>query len=396
MNSFIIEKTSERTISNKQEIPYTTWVEISQDALENNIVHYKKIIGSVLLAVVVKSNAYGHGIEQIAKLCDQNNVVNLICVVSLSEALFLRSQGIKKPLLVLSILDDDLQKAIEHSIDIVIYNFATALELHNRAKQCNKKINIHVKIDTGLSRLGFLAHEAFSTIKQLHQLQFLTVQGIFTHFADSENEDQTFTNYQIKQFNDLINHLEANGIFIPLKHSSCSAATSVNIKSHFTMVRIGIGLYGLWPSEDTKQLTKKLHPDFSLKPVLTWKTKILQIKDIPAGSTVGYDRTYYTAKPIKIATLQIGYWDGYDRRLSNTGTVVINNQYASIVGRVAMNLCMVDITGLDVSLNDEVILLGNYPKITADDLASHCKTINYEIVTRINPLLPRVVKDIKS
>lgn len=392
MDSFNKEKISGPTVAYSTRIHYGTWVEIDKNALEHNIANYKHLVEPALLAVVIKSNAYGHGIEQIAKICDHNRFVDYLCTVSLSEAIFLRSKGIKKPLLVLSILDENLQKAFENSIDCVIYSMNTALHLNQIGKFYNKKVNIHIKVDTGLSRLGFLVDDALPSIKQIYQLPFITIQGIFTHFADSENADQTFANQQLKRFNTLINELELLGISIPLQHSSCSAAAAAIMQSHCTMARVGIGLYGLWPSEENKQLTKKNHPHFSLKPVLTWKTKILQIKEIPSGSSVGYDRTFYTAKPMKIATLQVGYWDGYDRALSNKGCVVINNQYAQIVGRIAMNLCMVDITGLDVSLDDDVILLGNYPGITAADVAQICETINYEIVTRINPLLPRIIK----
>jgi alanine racemase len=157
------------------------------------------------------------------------------------------------------------------------------------------------------------------------------------------------------------------------------------------MVRVGIGLYGLWPSAENKVMTQKFYPQFSLKPALTWKTKIIQIKELPAGSFVGYDRTYQVQKFSRIAIIPVGYWDGFDRGLSNKGKVLINQQLAPIIGKIAMNLSMVDVTDLNVSIEDEVTLLGNHPGITADDVAKHCDTINYEIVTRINPLLPRIV-----
>ena len=153
-----------------------------------------------------------------------------------------------------------------------------------------------------------------------------------------------------------------------------------------------IGIYGLWPSADNKQITQTYFPDFNLQPALTWKTRIIQVKEIPVSSFVGYDRTYKTERAMHIATLPIGYWDGYDRKLSNKGCVYIHGKRAPIVGRIAMNLMMVDVTGISAQTGDEVVLLSNYPDITADKLAEQCDTIHYEMVTRINPLLPRIIK----
>ncbi len=371
-----------------------SWIEIDKEALEHNILNYKSIIKPALLAPVIKSNAYGHGVELIAKICDQNDLVNMLCVVSLKEARALRLINITKPIVVLSIIDDNLKYIITHDIDVVAYDIAFIYELNNIGKRLNKKAKIHIKVDSGLSRLGLYHQDILTLIKQTQELPFIVINGIFTHFAESENADQTFTNYQIEQFNTLIQQLDAMKISIPFKHMACSAATSGNTNSRYNLVRVGIGTYGLWSSPDSKQITLQQYPQFSLKPVLTWKTKIIQIKDILAGSFVGYDRTYQVQNLTRIAIIPVGYWDGYDRRLSNKGRVVINNQQAPIIGRIAMNLSIIDITGLDVSINHDVTLLGNHQGLTADDIATICQTINYEIVTRINPLLPRLLKPI--
>lgn len=393
-------KTEQRTTSSTKHttpalhnVPPLTWIEIDAKALAHNIAQYKSIAQNALLAPVIKSNAYGHGIECIAKLLDENNNVDFLCIVSLSEALLLRSIGIKKPLLVLSIIDGDLHQAANQDIALILYDMHTALAINNAGKACNKKIAVHIKVDTGLSRLGLLAYEAIPFIKELCLLPFITIQGIFTHFSTSERTDQTVTNHQIAQFTAIINQLNTLGIHIPLRHASCSAAITGNNASHFTMVRTGIGIYGLWPSEQNKQATSNAHPGFSLKPVLSWKTTIIHIKEIPTGSFVGYDLTYQTQKSTRIAILPVGYWNGYDRRLSNRGNVIINNQSAPIVGRVAMNLMMIDATDINASVGDQVILLGAHPGISADDIAHTCNTINYHIVTQINPLLPRIVKN---
>jgi alanine racemase len=386
-------KKSKIVLPSQKNTTASSWVEIDQKALEHNIQSYKAIIGLTTLAPVVKSNAYGHGIELIAKLCDQNDVVGYLCVVSLHEALFLRSIGIKKPLLVLSIIDGNLKEAIEQDIDLIAYDLGFIQELNNLGKQLNKKARVHLKVDTGLSRLGLPRHEALNLTLQTATLPQIFIVGIFTHFAESGSADQTFTNQQLLQLNTLTQDLQAHGITIPLQHAACTAAITANAKSHGTLVRLGIGTYGLWPSPENKLATHQRHPTFSLKPVLTWKTKIIQIKDIPAESYIGYDRTHQVHKASRIAILPVGYWDGYDRGLSNKGVVVIKNQLAPVLGRIAMNLTIVDITGLNVCMSDEVILLGNYLGVTAEDLAMQCNTINYEIVTRINPLLPRYLQE---
>jgi len=374
-----------------QRLTNSAWVEIDRRAFEHNIMSYKSIVKPGLLAPVVKSNAYGHGIGHIAKICDQHEAVDLICTVSLSEALFLRSIGIQKSLLVLSILDGNLDEAIAQDIDLVVYDLTIAKELDRIGKILGKKARVHVKVDTGLSRLGLLKNDAILFVQTLSLLDFIHVRGLFTHFAYSESDDQTFTNYQIDNFNFVVNTLETQGISIPLKHTSCSAAITANMNSHYTMARLGIGLYGLWPSPENRHITQTDFPQFSLKPVLSWKTRVIQIKEIPADSYVGYDCTHHVTHDSKIAILPVGYWDGYDRRLSNTGKVMVNNHIVPVVGRVAMNLMMIDVTGINVVPGDEVTLLGNHAGITADDIAQACQTINYEIVTRINPTLTRII-----
>ncbi len=391
-NEIIIKQPTKLYVLEVQTSPLT-WIEIDKDAFDHNVHQYKKIVSPSLFAVVIKSNAYGHGMHHIAALAQKNSNVDYICTVSLSEAVSLRKYGITKPLLVLSIIDDALEQAFIHDIDLVVFDRCQAIVLHRMGAQLQQKIKIHIKVDTGLSRLGVMYNDALSFIQELHQLQYITIQGIFTHFAESEKMDQTFTDLQIDRFKQIVDSLEQINIKIPLKHASCSAAITVNHKSYFTLARAGIGVYGLWPSYDNKKTVQADGNYFSLKPVMSWKTKIIHLKEIPAGSYVGYNRTHCVTKISRIATLPVGYWDGYDRKLSNKGFVLINNQRAPLVGTIAMNLMMVDVTGLNVNLNDEVILLGNYDGLTADTLAAQCNTINYEFVTRINPLLPRIIKD---
>ncbi len=373
----------------------SSWIEISKKALYHNIAQYRSVIGSnVILAAVIKANAYGHGIVSIAYLAEQNPQVNYLCVVRLTEAILLRQHGIKKPILVLSIIDENPTYAIELDIDLVVYDTQTVDQLYEIAKKLQKKIRIHIKIDTGLSRLGILWDQAVPHIKQWHAREWLDLLGIFTHFAESESSNQEFTQLQQQRFNAVVTHLKNDSIVFPFVHASCSAAMTVSMNYHYNFVRLGIGLYGLWSSTENKQISYKQHTTFSLQPILQWKTNIIQIKTIPAHSWVGYDRTFFTDKEMTIAILPIGYSDGYDRGLSNRGSVMVNNRYAMIRGRIAMNLMMIDITDIpEVHLGTQAILIGQQEKVCADFLATQCNTINYEIVARINPEIARIIVD---
>ncbi|MFZ5953785.1 MAG: alanine racemase [Candidatus Dependentiae bacterium] len=369
-----------------------TWVEISRSALIHNILQYKNIVGDTLLAPVVKSNAYGHDIGIIAQILNSLEAVSMLCVVSLSEAMGLRMLGITKPLLVLSIIDAHVRDAISNDIELVAYDFKTICYYNEVAKKLQKKALIHLKIDTGLSRIGACQEEAIALVNSVVRLEFIQVSGIFSHLANSEREKNSFAETQIVRFANIVQQLEKDGIHIPLRHISCSAAITALDMSHFTMARLGIGIYGLWPSLENALLTKQKYPTFSLKPVMTWKTKPIQIKQVPSGTSIGYDCTYITQRETKVATLPIGYWDGYDRGFSNNGYVVVKGIKAAIIGRIAMNLMMVDITDIpQVTLDDEIILLGEHPDVHADQLADRIKTINYEIVTRINPSIKRFI-----
>ena len=370
----------------------SSWVEISTSALYHNIEQYRSIVPTgTYLIPVIKSNAYGHGLLQVGYLLDQNKSVNAIGVVALSEAVQLRAAGITKDILVLGIIDAPLQTVIDLGLQLVVYDELVIAELDQLAEFCNKSAKIHIKVDTGLSRLGFLPDDAFECIQRTNSLKHIEIAGISTHFANSENKDDAFVKIQLSRFKRLLERLQKLGIHIPLQHVSCSAALSGYKEAHFSAVRFGIGLYGLWPSQENKVRTLQNYPHFNLKPVLTWKTRIIQIKTIPAGSFVGYNLTHRVEIDTKIGVLPIGYWDGIDRNLSNKGSVMVNGRIAKMIGTIAMNLCMIDLSGIDVQVNDEVLLLGEHEMISAQAIACHTDTINYEVVTRINPLLPRVV-----
>lgn len=372
-----------------------TWIEISRRAIEHNVQQFRSVVKkSTVLMAVVKSNAYGHGLLATAHTVKRAGVPWL-ATVNLDEALELRSNGIRGRLLVLSYFNPEkLVQAVKQHITLTVYSYKAARILNGIAKRQHKKIKIHFKVDTGTSRLGIAPKKCITHIQKISLLKYVQLEGIFSHFADAENPNQRVTKKQIKQFNSLIAVLDKMGIDIPIKHLACSAATILNKQSHLDLVRIGISLYGLWSIEQDGLIVKKLHRNFNLKPALSWRTKIVQVKAVEKGAAVGYGRTYYTKKKMKLAVLPVGYWEGYDRKLSNTGEVLIRGKRCPIRGRICMNLTMVDVTHIrTVRAGDTATLIGKdgNNSVTADELAEKIGTINYEIVTRINPQLPRII-----
>ncbi|MDD5039859.1 MAG: alanine racemase [Patescibacteria group bacterium] len=371
-----------------------TWVEVSKSAIQHNIRTLKKILrpGTRFMAIV-KSNAYGHGFVEVSRIATRSGV-DWLGTVNLEEAFTLRSAGIHCPILVLSYFNPRrLARAIQEKIRLPVYGLQSALQLNSIARRLKKKAIIHIKVDTGTSRLGIPRNEVIQVIKRIARLEHITIEGIFSHLADAENPDQRITAKQLRVFEDILAELNFANIDIPLKHIACSAATILNIKSHYDIVRIGISLYGLQSIEKNYRQLHARNKHLALRPALSWFTTVIQTKKIPAGFTIGYGCTYRVARPTVIALIPVGYWDGYDRKLSNAGTVLIRGIRCPIRGRVCMNLCMVDITAIpSCKPGDRVTLIGKdrTREISADELAIKAGTINYEIVTRINPQIPRI------
>ncbi|MFA5076513.1 MAG: alanine racemase [Patescibacteria group bacterium] len=370
-----------------------SWVEINTQNLKHNLNQFRRILSpGTQIGATVKSNAYGHGIIGVSQVIQQQT--DWFCVVSLDEALELRRAKITKPILVLSFYFDQIDLAAKNNISLVVYNSDQIKQINLAAKKLHRIARVHLKLDTGTSRLGVGETEALKLITQITtKLKNLRLEGLFSHFAASE-ENQKFTDQQIQRFNDFVAKLNKLGINIPLKHFACSAAALVRPESQYNLIRLGISLYGLWPSKLAKRLTSKIYPSFNLQPALTWKTRVIAVKCLNPGQSIGYGCTYKTTKTTKIAVLPVGYWDGYDRHLSNKGEVLIHGQKCPIRGRVCMNLIIIDATKVkNVKINDEVVLIGQQGKarITAEDLAGKIGTINYEVVTRINPVLPRIM-----
>ncbi len=372
-----------------------TWVEINKNNLLHNLEQFKNLIGdNVKIMGVVKSNAYGHGLTEVANIISDE--VDWLGVDSLIEALKLREIGIKKPILVLGYTElADLKEAVKNNISLTVYNKET-IEKLGKIPIHNPNLNpkIHIKIETGTSRQGVLEKDLVEFVKFIKQFPSIEVQGLSTHYANIEDTtDSSFAMSQLEAFSRATEILKNEGVEVPLRHTACSAATILFPETRFEMVRLGISMYGLWSSKETKAVAKNKNLELDLKPILTWKTIVAQIKNIPADTSVGYGLTERVSRDSKIAILPIGYYDGYDRKLSSVGTVLIREKRCKVLGRVCMNMIIVDATDVEkIETEDEVVLLGRQGReeVSAEDLAGKIGTINYEVVTRINLLIPRI------
>lgn len=371
-----------------------SWLEISTSAFNHNINQFKKAIGSErLLAPVIKGNAYGHGMIEIATLCEASDNVDWLCVVKLSEALALRDHGITKPILILGFIDEDPAKALGKNIEYPCSDYESAYELNTIGQRTNSRINIHLKVDTGLGRFGVQPNFVLRLIQKIRTLPFININGIWSHCAESHNQDQSFTHEQINTFKTCITNITANNITIPLNHMGNSAATTSHNLSFCNLFRVGLGVYGYWSSESMQKITQHTFPGFTLQPVAQWKTRIMCIKKIPAGKSIGYDRTAYAQQDTTVALIPIGYDDGYNPFLSNKALVGIDSCYAPIIGRVAMNVTTIDVTHIkNVQIGSEVTLVGSDQNYDALTLAQNSKINNPRyIMTTIKALIPRII-----
>ncbi len=376
-----------------------SWLEIKRRALIANIRAHRRLIGQkTKLMAVVKSNGYGHGMELVALIAQESKQVDWLGVASLEEAIQLKRSGLKLPVLVLSFFrpfkKDDLVWAIKHQLSFMVYEPAQLEALKSAARQAKKPAKVHLKLETGMARLGLFPKEAKIFINKVLSSPQLKLEGIASHFATAESADQKFLKKQLAAYQRFIKQLPGNLPKDLLQHMACSAAITTAAGTHLSLVRLGIALYGLWPSPENKQVVKKIYPAFKLQPALIWKTQIIAIQNLPKNTPVGYDRTFITKKRTTMAVLPVGYWDGLSRALSNKGYVIIKGVKCPIIGRICMNVTMVDASSVKhLKVGEEVILIGQQAghEVTADHLAKISKTINYEVVTRINPLIPRIL-----
>lgn len=377
-----------------------TWVEINKKALITNLRLFRSLIGQkTILAPCVKANAYGHGMIETAKIALSTGA-DWLNVNSIFEAVELRKAGIKTPVYIMGyVMKKDLIEAVRLNCRIVVYNKETVASLAQAAKRLHKKVFIHLKIETGNNRQGILMENLLDFVLYAKKFPQIKIEGISTHFANIEDIPlgknlNGYPLFQLENFKRALTDLKNAGINIPIRHCANSAAIMLFPETHFDMVRPGISVYGLWPSEETKIAFQKMHKKARLEPVLNWRTRIAQIKNVPAGSYIGYGCTFRSKQNMKIAILPVGYYDGFDRGFSNKGYVLIRGKRAKLCGRVCMNIIMVDVTNIPgARVEDIVTLLGKdgREEITADELAELAGTINYEITTRINEKIPRII-----
>ena len=372
-------------------------VEISRSALVRNIREFRRLIGRKRkFLAVVKANAYGHGLLEVAGVAVSEGV-DWLGVNSVDEGAALRDAGIEVPILVLGYAPlAGLEEAVARDLRLTVYNRETVKRLAALAVRLRKNIRLHVKVETGTWRQGVDPKDLGAFVRDIRKRPGLVVEGLSSHFANIEDTTKhDYPRRQLEVYRSACRELEAGGPRVPLKHMSCTASTILFPEPEFNLARVGIGLYGLWPSKETylSCLLDKKEP-LSLEPVLSWKARIAQIKRVPAGAYIGYGCTYRTSRPTALAVVPVGYFDGYDRGLSNAAHILVKGRRAPVRGRVAMDFFMADITDIPgVKLEDELTLLGadGRERIAAEDLASLAGTIGYEILARINPLIPRVI-----
>lgn len=364
-------------------------LEIDLDNLTNNIREIRRHVGKdTLIMAVVKANAYGHGAEVCAKLFLENGA-DMLGISVLSEGISLRNSGIDAPIVLLSFTPSSQYKQLlEYDLTQSIYNYDDAKLLSDEAGKLDKKAKIHIKIDSGMNRIGFLPNEtSIESIIKITKLPHIEVEGIYTHFSNADEADKSYTKKQFDKFKWVVDRLGEENINIPIKHAGNSATILDLPEYKLDMVRPGIILYGYYPSEFVNKNV------IDIKPAMTLKSGISNIKDLDKGEGIGYGQTFITEKKSRIATLPIGYADGYSRILSNKVYVSIGNKRVPIVGNICMDQLMIDITDIDdVNLDDDVILLGyshkNHPRV--EELADLLGTINYEILCMISMRVPRI------
>lgn len=361
----------------------SVWAEVNLEDIAFNTQQFRRLIGNSQLMAVVKANAYGHGALEVAHTVLANGA-SWLAVAIPEEGVRLRRAGIAAPILVLGAVGpEEAEICVAKDLAVTLYEPQLARILANAARKLQKAAKVHVKVDTGMSRLGVTDGAALDFIRSVIKVPGIEVQGVFTHFADAENPSQEYLRWQWQRFERVMAALKREGIEIPCFHAANTAAAMFFPESHLDLVRIGGGLYGMYP--DSRR-------PIQLRPALSLKTRIAALKSVPAGTAVSYGCTYVTWKDTTLAVLPIGYADGLSRKLSNKGHVLIGGHPCPIVGRVTMDHTIVDVSGLPASVGDEVVLIGSsgYNEITVDDWARWMDTINYEVTCLLSSRVERV------
>lgn len=364
------------------------WAEINLDNLENNIKEIRRVSESKDIIAVIKADGYGHGALDIAPTLLENGATR-IAVAVISEAVELREGGINCPIMILGFTPPTFaDELIDYNIEQTVFTYDLAKALSDAAVKKNRTAKIHIALDTGMGRIGFFPDEkSVEEVYKISKLPNIILEGLFSHFAAADEKDKEYTNQQVEKYNWFYNRLLEKHVKINIRHVANSAAIIDMPELHYDAVRPGIILYGYYPSEEVNK------EKINLKPVMTLKTNIVNIKTMDPGMCISYGRKFRTERKSIIATIPIGYADGYTRLLFNKAKVIINGKFAPVVGRICMDQCMVDVTDIgNVNVGDEVILLGEDKglKFNADDIADLIGTINYEITCMIGKRVPRV------
>ena len=363
---------------------------VDLDAIFYNFQMMKaNIKDGVKMIAVIKTDGYGHGAVQIARLLEPVDYIWGYAVATLDEAVVLRKNDIKKPILVLGcIFPDQWEAMIENEVRMTTYTVEMAKGVSNLAVKMGKDAYIHIKLDTGMSRLGFQIHEdSVDAIEEISKMPGLKLEGMFTHFAKADETDKAYTDVQIGKYNYMRDELKKRGVTFPIYHCSNSAGIIDIKKANMDLVRAGISIYGLYPSEEVE---KKNVP---LRPAMELISHVSYVKTVPEGTPVSYGGTYVTEKETSLATIPVGYADGYSRRLSNRGSVLIHGTRCPILGKVCMDQCMVDVSAVpQAKVGDTVTLIGRdgEDEITAAEIAGIMETIHYEVVCDISKRVTRV------
>jgi alanine racemase len=376
------------------------WAEIDLKAIAHNVAELRRITQpKARLMAVVKANGYGHGTIEVAQ-CALQNGAETLGVARIEEGIRIREAGIKAPVLIFGYtLPDRADDLLKYELTTCVYTAASARKLSRTAAALGKKIKAHLKVDTGMGRLGQLpqnfepdhstaiAADAIEETLAIAGLEGLELEGIWTHFASADSADKSYAEKQLHLFKDYLKHLSKAGLNPPVRHAANSAALMDMPQSHFDMVRPGIAIYGLYPSDEVRK--KKL----TLKPAMALKARIIHLKKVPAGFKVSYGSTHETQQPTAIATVPVGYADGLNRLLSSRGQMLVHGQRVPIIGRVCMDLTMLDVGSIEnVQPGDEVVVFGQQGNetLSVDEMAGLLNTINYEIVSTITARVPRV------
>lgn len=369
-----------------------TWAEIDLDALAHNMCEIRKITNpNSMIMAVVKADAYGHGVGECAKTLLENGADRL-AAATLYEAIELRKKFADVPILILgSSMEEEAEEIVSNEITPTVYSYELAKTFSDVAVRLGKPVKIHIKIDTGMSRIGFVAADSgnetvVDEIGRISRLPMVEIEGIFSHFATSDEKNGEYTHLQFRRFMSVCDALEKNGVHIPIKHICNSAGIMMYPEYHLDMVRPGVILYGMYPSDDVDKSRLDLRYVMSLKSLITY------VKEIEPGRGVSYGREYIADGAARIATVPIGYADGYSRLLADKARIEVGGKLFPIAGRICMDQCMIDVSSVNnINRGDEALIFGN-GAVTADDIAKWLGTINYEVTCMVSRRIPRIYK----